>query len=116
MGHVIWKFPIDTKDRTTIEINKGALILSLQVQYGEPYIWAMCDMDAEAEERTFRIFGTGHPFQQNEGESLQFIGTYQLRGGALVFHLFEVVEVLPTLESRVEKIECELVEIGEHIS
>jgi len=36
--------------------------------------------------RTFAIYGTGHKHEHVEGT---YIGTFQLDGGSLVFHVFE---------------------------
>ena len=36
--------------------------------------------------RTFSIYGTGH---QHESISGEYVGTFQLHGGALVYHVFE---------------------------
>lgn len=38
---------------------------------------------------TIRIFGTGHTIQ--DADRLEYIGTIQMCGGALVFHVFKVV-------------------------
>jgi hypothetical protein len=45
------------------------------------------------EERMFEIFGTGSPIQYDIGTDRKYIGTYQLYGGDLVYHLFEYIEV-----------------------
>jgi len=82
----IWKFPIEINDVNVIMIPIGAEILCVQIQYDEPWIWAIVDPEIPKEPRVFRTFGTGTPIEDNPGN---YIGTYQLRSGSLVFHVFE---------------------------
>jgi hypothetical protein len=82
----IWKFPLETTDRCTIMMPVGR-ILTVQAQRGTPCIWALVDSDTPLEPRTFAIYGTGHAI---EGVTEHYIGTYQMLGGSLVFHVFEI--------------------------
>lgn len=87
----IWKFPIAVGDSQTIDMPTDAKVLAVQVQNGTgPCLWAMCDPQAPKRPRTFETFGTGHPVPPAPRE---YIGTYQLRGGGLIFHVFERSEV-----------------------
>ena len=88
MSKTIWKFPLKTTDEQVVEMPSGAEILSVQTQYGEPCVWAMVDPTHKRVAKVFHIFGTGHRIPE---ANRKFIGTYQLEGGALVFHLFEVL-------------------------
>jgi hypothetical protein len=87
----IWKFPLQVLDVQDVAMPIGAEILSLQVQphpmnTGVPCIWALVDPDEPSKcWRTVRIFGTGHPMPDNPGT---YIGTFQIYGGAMVFHAF----------------------------
>jgi hypothetical protein len=83
----VWKFPLTCADKGIIAMPKGAKVLCVQAQLDEPQIWAVCDIGAEKEDRTFAIYGTGHVHESIGGE---YVGTFQLRGGSLVFHVFEV--------------------------
>lgn len=85
----IYKYPLVRCDLQTIPMPAGAKILAVQTQHDLPYLWAMVDSGSPPEPRDFRTYGTGHDVDQ-EGD---YIGTYQLRGGALVFHVFEVAHV-----------------------
>ena len=86
----IYKYPVRIDDVQTIDLPQGAEVLSVQVQEGSPYIWACVNPSAKSEPRQFRLYGTGHPI---EGDYLlKFVGTFQLFGGRLVYHLFEEVE------------------------
>jgi len=86
----IFKYPIGIHDKLTIRMPEGAKVLCVQTQKSEadevPCIWALVDDKAPTEERTFLTFGTGHPIEKMPGD---WIGTYQLEDGALVFHVFE---------------------------
>lgn len=75
-------------------------MLCVQVQGYAPYLWVIVDEQAPRDQpRRFRLAGTGHkldvvdpsynPSPDNCG---RYVGTFQLDGGALVFHLFEVTE------------------------
>ena len=85
----IWKFELVTTDYQTLRIPVEAKFLCVQVQDEVPCIWVVVDPSNPVEEYNFRIFGTGHIFDI-EMESSQYIGTYQLSNGSLVFHVFLV--------------------------
>lgn len=85
----VYKYPVEIADVQTILLPIGAQILSVQVQGGNPYIWACVNPSAESEPRRFRLFETGHNIESEN--CLKFIGTFQLLGGRLVYHLFEEV-------------------------
>jgi hypothetical protein len=82
----VYKYPIEMHDNFLVELPIGAYVLTVQVQHGTPYIWALVDTESPTELRPFRLLGTGHPIEQ---PLTRYIGTFQLNGGALVFHLFE---------------------------
>lgn len=86
----IYKYHVRIDDVQTIDLPQGAQVLSVQVQDGIPYIWACVNPSAKSEPRQFRLYGTGHPIE--EDCLLKFIGTFQIFGGRLVYHLFEEVE------------------------
>ncbi len=85
----IWKYPV-TMGRWTQSMPVDAEILLVQVQHEEVQMWVLVDPDAIREGREFEVYGTGHSIPENSGK---FIGTFQLEGGALVFHLFEYTNV-----------------------
>lgn len=87
----IYKYPFETEGEFTLSMPGGAEILAVQVQGETPCIWAMITIGKPSVIRSFRVYGTGHPIEDpDEGNEQQYIGTYQLHGGKLVFHLFEV--------------------------
>lgn len=92
MNNTIYKYPLTITDVNRIELPKGAKILCIQTQNDNPYLWALVDKyESEKETHFIETLGTGHPI--NEGER-QYIGTYQLRNGALVFHVFLLADQL----------------------
>jgi len=80
----IWKYTLDFD--TTLDMPCGAKLLAVQVQHCEPQLWALVDPGAEKELRTFCVYGTGHELPDDPG---RYVGTFQLSGGELVFHVFE---------------------------
>lgn len=85
----IWKYQITTKDEQTIAMPGGAELLTIQMQFDNLCVWALVDPDKPTKERTIRIFGTGHPIDADELRVMRYLGTYQLNGGALVFHAYD---------------------------
>jgi hypothetical protein len=84
----IYKYKLENIDEQSVEMPAGAKILTVQVQYGNPVIWAICDTEAEkTETRVFRIYGTGHDIDESVSDT--YIGSYQLYSGQFVGHLFE---------------------------
>lgn len=62
-------------------------ILCVQVQGGTPCLWARVDPNAPSVARRILVFGTGHSIEGHP----DYIGTYQLSGGSLIFHVYEGV-------------------------
>lgn len=87
---IIWKFPIDSGFKPDgsliLEMPQGAEILTVQVQGETPCVWAKVDPNLAKEARKFFIVGTGKTFPEGAAE---YIGTFQMNGGALVWHLYE---------------------------
>jgi hypothetical protein len=96
MAQTIYKYPFPIRDEVVIELPKGAKVLSIQEQYGEPQLWALVDLDAEMELRFFDVRGTGHD-ADGVGDH---VSSFQMRGGTLVFHVFERA-IPPVREYRV---------------
>lgn len=86
----VYKYTIPLDDVVSVELPTGSKILCVQSQRDDPQIWALVDptFPVEKETRTFRIVGTGHQIDDLECEN--YIGTFQIRGGSLVFHVFEI--------------------------
>jgi len=85
----IYKYPFRPTDRIVIDMPEGAEILCVQMQHGTPQVWAVVNPDAMPKARVLCLRGTGHAMKGNEGH---YVGTFQMDGGMLVFHLFEAVQ------------------------
>lgn len=85
--YTIWKYELQVTDEQKILMPANAKILSIQVQDGKPFVWALIYPNNDNEERTFFTYGTGNPIKLF-GQENYFLGTYQLRDGRLVFHVF----------------------------
>lgn len=86
----IFKYPIPVADAFEISLPENAQILTVQAQFEDACLWALVDPEARTEIRILRIFGTGHPVD-GPINNLKYISTFQLNGGQLVFHVFEVL-------------------------
>lgn len=84
----IWKYTLPVSDHPVVSMPKGARVLSVDVQHGDVQVWVLVDPEAPTELRKFRMAGTGHSLEK-EIESLRFIGTVQMMGGNLIWHIFE---------------------------
>lgn len=87
----IWKYEVPINDHFTLSLPVGAEPLTVQVQAGDPQMWILLDeTETIYTDRKFRVAGTGHPIQEPR-ESLHYVSTFQLAGGQLIFHVFEVI-------------------------
>lgn len=91
MVKTIWKYQLESGDKTILSLPKGAEILSFQNQFEEPCFWALVDPNAEKEARTFEVHGTGHDIHYDMGMDRKYLGTCQILDGRLVLHLFEIL-------------------------
>jgi len=90
MIKTIWKYPLKATDSQNISMPKGSQILTVQTQFDVPCLWALVDpAEKNTEARLIETFGTGHDLHYDMGASREYIGTFQLHEGQLVFHVFE---------------------------
>ncbi len=83
----IYKYPFGITDDFEIFMPEGARVLHVGMQYDRPCIWALVDPNAVQEERKFHLAGTGHSIEDKIAD-WQYVGTFTMQDGALVFHLF----------------------------
>jgi hypothetical protein len=82
----IYKYPLADSEAQEILLPLGAKILSLQVQKGIPCLWVESNFPCSTYVPvTFITYGTGHGMADRLDE---YIGTYQLYDGDLVFHVY----------------------------
>ena len=87
----VWKFPLSVADVQNVRMPKNSEVLSVAVQADQLCIWALVELDQEAEEiHTIATLGTGHTRTDLSGSDVGFIGTVLLAGGSLVFHVFDL--------------------------
>lgn len=89
----IWKYPVPITDRFTLQIPGGYSFLDVQVQrdgYDNEgaMLWALVDPEKPKEAVDFVLVGTGRSYPDEDDGSFWHVGTFQMRGGALVWHLF----------------------------
>jgi hypothetical protein len=90
MEKSVLKYPLyPIEDEIKNYIHEGAEYLTIQTQFGRPTLWVLANLENHLVEKWFCIRGTGHRFKGNEGK---YLGTFQLDGGGLVFHVFEKLE------------------------
>jgi len=99
----IWKYRLPGGPKVTIGMPRGAVVLTVQVQDGEPMLWVKVDPKGKPVKRFFRVFGTGHTISDDK---LEYVGTFQMQTASdlwdnpvgapvemgaktLVFHVFE---------------------------
>ena len=85
----IWKWTLEVTDRQQLPIPKGAKLLTVQTQHGLPQLWALVDEEAPIVNRNFATYGIGN--MMPDGDPGEYVGTYQIYGGAVVFHVFELL-------------------------
>lgn len=83
----IWKWPLQVTDRNALLMPEGAKLLDVQMQGETCCLWALVDESATEETRDIAIYGTGNPIPRIPG---QYIATFQMYGGELIFHAFDV--------------------------
>jgi hypothetical protein len=84
----IYKYTSHVNDKITFQVSKGAQFLSVQSQHELLAFWFIVDNTEPTEERSFVVYGTGHPVGIHTGKH---VGTVQHMDGLLVWHIFEEV-------------------------
>lgn len=86
----IWKYLLTTKRRQDLYLPEGASILAVQVQGDDIALWALVAPGGRVSEKP-RVFGVYPTGGEAPADAEGYLGTVQLAGGALVFHVFEVI-------------------------
>ena len=84
----IFKWTLRIDGWQEIEMPIGSQILSMQIQNENPQLWALVDEKNATEKRSFITVGTG---QEIPVDVVDYIGSYQIENGSLVFHVFEQI-------------------------
>lgn len=81
----VYKYPLEITDEQEITAAKGWRPLAVQKQGNDCYLWAEVDDQARLVPHKVYVHGTGHQLDPN---AIHYVGTLQLAGGALIFHVF----------------------------
>ena len=84
----VYKYVLPVEDEVRISMPAFAEVLSVGVQNNAVCVWALVDPSVPSLHKTFRITGTGHPIE--DPDKWSFVGTVQLYGESLVFHVFQL--------------------------
>jgi len=82
MDKSTWRFQLKTD--TVIHVLVGAKVLTVQIQYGQPVLWALVDRDCSTLPRRFIAVPTSTTIDS----PVDYVTTVQM--GNLVFHFCEV--------------------------
>lgn len=93
MNSVVYKYNLKGIGVTTLDLPKGAEVLTVNAQRSFLCLWASVDPDAETEQREFLVIGTGHKLNFDLKKE-NYIGTiHQMEGSffmTMVWHVFEI--------------------------
>lgn len=85
----IWKFKLSIADKCIAHMPHGAKVISVQMQDDALCAWAIVNPEHHLIEHPFAIIGTGHTFEISS--NCRHLGTVQVHGGSLVFHVFDLL-------------------------
>lgn len=92
---IIYKYPILPSKDFSIDLPKEAKFLTVQTQNGHPYVWVILDpFKKYSETKRFLIAPTGKMLP-DDVIHYNYINTFQVDDGNLVFHVFEIPFKLP---------------------
>lgn len=86
MAKTVYKYPLPMIDEVHVDMPRGARVLKVGVQNGEPFVWALVDTEAPMSPLRFSIRGTGHDC--SAVLSMKYLDTIMLANDMLVFHVF----------------------------
>lgn len=86
MSNRIYKFTLQA-GMQELPMPEGAVLLDVQMQGESAQLWAICNADAKKVNRMICCYPTGVDLPSVIGD---YIATFQLCGGSLVFHAFDL--------------------------
>jgi hypothetical protein len=86
----IHKYVLEADDQVTVQAPIGRRPLTVAVQRGKLCVWALVDTDQPMEPWKFRVLGTGHPFDDFDPLTHEYLGTVLIHNDSLVFHVYQV--------------------------
>ncbi len=94
----IYKYKVPVQDDFELNLPAGAKLLSVQTQGNTPCMWMLVDTEVPKKLVKFAVRGTGHDCTNLNDDAWKYLGTFQLNGGQLIFHLFTHAPVSITIE------------------
>ena len=82
-------YEIPEQTRFVVGLTAGAEVLCVQTQHDKPHLWVRMSTGHPTESRRFIVAGTGRELPPDAG---RYVGTFQLAGRDLVYHVFEVAD------------------------
>jgi len=83
----VYKYPIPKEDYS-LELPENFKILKIGVQKNSPKMWILVDTDKIKRKQKFIVLPTGIEVPVNT----EYIDSFLLKDGELVFHVFKVLE------------------------
>lgn len=131
MKKVIYKYALKTEAFSIVDgilryhlaMPRDATFLCVRTVRGVPVIYALVDPDAPAIEYAFEVYATGQTFEVTcscsqptaspnddpHTSSHDYVGTFQLDGGALIFHVFRCTDAgRADLNESTDRVFCRL--------
>lgn len=87
----VYKYPIPVSGEFIFDLPKGSKPLCVQTQQGQPQMWVATDPMAPLVKHMFHLCGTGD--DREDINPSTYLGTFQVQGGTLVFHVFDGGEI-----------------------
>ena len=88
----VYKYQVPIRDYFNLTLPLNAEVLHVDIQYNEMQLWALVDPNTgPGEIRRFRLVGTGHEITEKQ-KNLKYINTFFMYEGALVWHVFEIID------------------------
>lgn len=82
----VYKYGLRLQDKQILSIPAGCKPRKIMVQNGAVNMWVEVDPNKPPQATHFDTFGTGHTIPDDK--SLEYVDSYMLEGGALVFHVY----------------------------
>lgn len=86
MKYTIWKYPLQIEDIQEVEMPADAQVLCVEVQNGQPCLWAKIEITKL--DAVYKIATVRTGYSADHAEGMRYIGTYLLHGDKFVGHVF----------------------------
>ena len=84
----IWKYRLEISGEQTLQMPRGAQILSVQAQGGTIVLYALVDPAKAKEDRAVNVVGTGFDITDRISADKRYLGTVPTDGGKFMWHVF----------------------------